>query len=392
MGVHRTRGEAGQAMFGYVRDGATQQADAIYTVPASNYVDEGRWALEMERIFKKLPLLLALSAEIPDPHDYKTMEVAGLPLLIVRGADRQARVFLNVCTHRGAILATEPRGSCSRFTCAYHGWTFASQGQLIGVSEKAKFGDLDERTRGLKALPAVERGGMIFVVLTPGAPIDVERFYGGMLNELEEFGFQDWSFCGERDVAGANWKIAFDGFIESYHFAATHPTTVAPYVVPNVMTFDTYGPHVRVGSPAVGMVDRLGSIGPEEWELQESDGFAFVRGLFPNTTIYVGAELTHFAQIFPGPTPLQNRTVMLFLRRETPASAEERERAKRVMDSSIDTIRTEDYPMNFDIQKGLKSGALDSVVFGRNEAGNQFFHKCLDYYLAEDPEAAFPSL
>ena len=65
--------------------------DDVFRVPASDYFDEGRFRLEVERIFHRLPLLLAPSAELPNPGDYKAMTVCGTPVLLVRGSMRALR-------------------------------------------------------------------------------------------------------------------------------------------------------------------------------------------------------------------------------------------------------------------------------------------------------------
>ena len=44
--------------------GTVDQAPGIFRVPAANYYDPDRWRLEMDRIFKRLPLTLAFSAEL----------------------------------------------------------------------------------------------------------------------------------------------------------------------------------------------------------------------------------------------------------------------------------------------------------------------------------------
>jgi hypothetical protein len=44
-------------------------------------------------------------------------------------------------------------------------------------------------------------------------------------------------------------------------------------------------------------------------------------------------------------------------------------------------VNDEDYLLGIEIQKGLNSQSNDSVLFGRNEKGNQFFHKYVDYYV-----------
>ena len=44
------------------------------------------------------------------------------------------------------------------------------------------------------------------------------------------------------------------------------------------------------------------------------------------------------------------------------------------------------------IQRGLEAHAHSNVTFGRNEAGNQLFHKWVSWYLAKDPSAPKPTL
>ena len=47
--------------------GTIEQAEQVVRVPASHYYDPEHWQLEMERVFKRLPLMLATSVELPDP-------------------------------------------------------------------------------------------------------------------------------------------------------------------------------------------------------------------------------------------------------------------------------------------------------------------------------------
>ena len=49
-----------------------------------------------------------------------------------------------------------------------------------------------------------------------------------------------------------------------------------------------------------------------------------------------------------------------------------------------DRVNDEDYLLGIEIQKGLNSQSNDSVLFGRNEKGNQFFHKYVDYYVDDN--------
>ena len=82
--------------------GTSDQSPGQMKVPATAYRDPGRWELEMERIFRRSPLAVALSCDVREPGDFDTVEIAQRPLLIVRGDDGVVRTFLNICRHRGA--------------------------------------------------------------------------------------------------------------------------------------------------------------------------------------------------------------------------------------------------------------------------------------------------
>ena len=71
---------------------------------------------------------------MPNPGDYKAMEVTGIPILITREKNNKVNAFRNVCTHRGAIVAQEGIGNKSRFSCPYHGWTYSNSGDLQSLN------------------------------------------------------------------------------------------------------------------------------------------------------------------------------------------------------------------------------------------------------------------
>ena len=85
-------------------NGTVPLEDDIMRVPSSNYYDPARWQLEMDRIFRRLPLVLGFSAELREPHSYKALEVMGTPVLLMRDGDGVLRSFVNMCSHRGAQL------------------------------------------------------------------------------------------------------------------------------------------------------------------------------------------------------------------------------------------------------------------------------------------------
>ena len=299
-----------ERLLAHVENGTTDSADSTYTVPVSDYLDEGRWDQEMDRIFKRLPLMLAYTDELREPGSFKAMEAVGVPVLMTRGKDGNVRAFLNVCSHRGARVAANGCGEASRFVCPYHGWTYSDQGTLVGVADRQKFGDVDTDTKGLKELACAERAGLIFVVLTPGEPMDIDAHLGGMLPELESLGIENWHIYKQVELPGANWKVCYDGYLEGYHFATLHTNTIFTFSANNIMAYDSYGPHQRIGFPHHNIAELRDK--PEgDWDVGE--GMSVIRTLFPHVSMAGGTQGGMISQLIPGPTPEQSRTIQTYI-------------------------------------------------------------------------------
>ncbi len=385
-------GNAAEVMLDYVENNRTFAGKGTMTVPTESYTDKDQWRAEIELVFKRVPLMLAFTAEMPNPGDYKAMDAVGLPVLITRDKAGKVRAFLNVCSHRAAPVASEGHGNCPRFTCKYHGWTYGADGKLIGIAEASSFGEVDKAGYGLAQLPCEERAGMIFVCLTPNAPMDLDDYFQGFLEDFEALDFANWSYLGARVIEGANWKIAFDGYLEGYHFASLHPETIAPRTPSNRMHFEGFGPNFRIGFPQRRIAEALRPLPRGEWGAQENNGYDFVRIFFPNVSTFIAPEITQIAQLFPGPTPGTNRTVLNYLRREPIRDEEDKAKVEAMITFFRDVTYEEDYLIGLEVQKGLESGAHDEVTFGRNERGNQYFHEWLNWYLEDDPSAPKPFL
>jgi len=211
-----------------------------------------------------------------------------------------------------------------------------------------------------------------------------------MLDDYEAMDFSNWSYLGSRVIEGANWKVAFDGYLEGYHFSSLHPETIYPRTPSNCMHFEGFGANMRIGFPQRRIAQTLGEVPRDTWGQQENNGFDFVRIFFPNVSCFIAPEITQVAQLFPGPTPDRNRTVLNYLRRDPPRDDAERVELEGMIDFFRDVTYKEDYLIGLEIQRGLEAGAHDDLVFGRNERGNQFFHEWLNWYLEDDAEMPEP--
>jgi len=201
----------------HARAGTVPQEADVRQVPASNYYAEDRWELEMERVFRRVPLVLGFSCELPSPGDYRAQEMAGVPVLLSRGDDGVMRSFVNMCSHRGAIVVEEGTGSGRRFTCPYHAWSYDRGGALVGILDRDEFGDIDVGCHGLTELPCEERAGIIFGGLRPSTELHLDEFLAGYDALLDTHDFAGCTMVGRQQVDGPNWKVAYDGYLDFYH-------------------------------------------------------------------------------------------------------------------------------------------------------------------------------
>ena len=383
-------------MLSHHEAGTLRLAPDIMGVATSTYTDEQRFSREREHVFHNLPLMLAMSCELRDAGSYKTMEVAGTPVLLVRGRDGKARAFLNSCTHRGAILA-EGCGAAARFTCPYHGWTFNREGDLVGVALPRLFGEIDRGELGLKSFPVLETAGMIWVILNPASTLDIASFLGGYGAMLEEFRFAEWTLVNRPDLPGPNWKLCFDAHLEFYHLPVLHRETFGAQIDPRALYYN-YGPHQRLARPERNRaapdgldIFEIKDRPPGEWPTESLMFGEWI--IFPNisiNTFYAGGRGVILSQIIPGRTVGESTTIQLYLMERDPAAAD-RETALETAAFLAHVVGDEDLPMSDGQQKVLRSGGIEQVYFGRNEGGLQHFHRWVDR-VVETPVPALADL
>ena len=369
--------------------GTVDQAPEIFRVPAAHYTDPERWQREVDRIFKRLPLVLAFSAELRENHTYRALEVCGMPVLLVRDGHGEMRAFVNMCSHRGAQVVAEGTGKARRFMCPYHAWAYDSQGQLVAVLDAEEFGELDRACLGLTPLPVNERAGMIFVVLSPGASFDFETSLCGYGEILEHLGLKDAHWVGRQSIEGPNWKIAYDGYLDFYHLPILHRKSFGPNIG-NKAVYDAWGPHQRVGMPLPGL-KALANKPEEEWPT--SVLLAGIWTIFPHISIATfdaDGPFYMISQLFPGDRVDSSITYQTFLS-PAPPGEENREGIEKQMKFLQRVVRDEDYAVGKTIGRNLATGAKPNALFGRNEGSGQRFHSWVDA-LIEAEESDLPEI
>src|SRR5258707_8210245 len=80
------------------------------TIPSAWYTDEQVFRLEQETVFSRSWQVVARADQFNKRGDYVTTEIAGEPIVIVRGSDDEVRGFFNVCRHHAAAVMTDAEG------------------------------------------------------------------------------------------------------------------------------------------------------------------------------------------------------------------------------------------------------------------------------------------
>ena len=162
-----------------------------FSLPGWAYWDPEFFELERQVVFRKSWHLVCHVNDVRAPGDYLTFRFLNESILTVRGTDGVVRSFHNVCRHRAARLLDGEQGNCGkRITCPYHAWTYATDGRLVGLPQRAGYPGMNTNDYGLAEVEQEIWRGFVFVRFAPGLPSVADQMapYAGELADapLEE--------------------------------------------------------------------------------------------------------------------------------------------------------------------------------------------------------------
>ena len=216
-------------------------ADLVHddTVDGRVYTSSEVFAAERERIFARCWSYVGHLSEVPRPGDYLRVTVAGRPLIFIRHEDGRPRALLNRCAHRGARLVGSNCGHARRLQCAYHGWTYATDGALKQIPLPGGYAGADVPRAGdpdwaLESYPVETYRDFAFARLQfPPKPVSLAEFLGAAREALDLMA--DRSPSGKLTVAGGrlaillrcNWKVYLENLHDGLHPPRVHESSIA---------------------------------------------------------------------------------------------------------------------------------------------------------------------
>ena len=192
------------------------------------FVNEELYQQEQEQLFAHCWLFVGHESQIPKPGDYFVSGMGEESVILTRDREQRIHVFLNTCRHRGMKVCRYDEGNTPVFTCPYHGWSYATDGRLVGVPyyKECYEEQLDKAEWGLVEVPQlVNYKGTIWATWDETAPPFAE-YLGGMKVHLDTLlDCRDGREGGSEVLGGVqkwvmpcNWKFAAENFAgDAYH-------------------------------------------------------------------------------------------------------------------------------------------------------------------------------
>lgn len=210
---------------------ATQAAHAHApgrpTIPWSWYSDPAILAAEIERIFRCSWQYAGHLGELQGPGSYFASDTGPVPIVVTLDADGELRGFVNVCRHRGAVVATGA-GKRGTIQCPYHAWTYGLDGCLRAAPRGGDDPGFEAGRLGLVPVSVDTWGPFVFANPDPGAA-KLSDALGDLPEVVAKHGLDVDALRFERRVhyeIRANWKIALENYLECYHCPINHRTYV----------------------------------------------------------------------------------------------------------------------------------------------------------------------
>lgn len=193
---------------------------------ARYYVEDDVFQRERRGLLSSSWQLLGAASRVSGPGQYISEEIAGIKVLVVRGADGELRAFRNVCRHRGAQLMDRGNGRLKTIRCPYHCWTYSDSGRLLHAPWFGDDADFDPAQWSLQPIAVDTWRGLLFVALDPAGSLSDQL--GAAVPALADVALEACRHDQQvRLEFDANWKIYTDNFVEGYHIPGIHPTFFA---------------------------------------------------------------------------------------------------------------------------------------------------------------------
>lgn len=191
------------------------------TIPFSVYYDPAVAERELRHVWMKSWQFACREEELPEVGSALPYDVGPLSFIVVRSGPDRFQAFYNSCRHKGTRLVDQ-RCKLRSIRCRFHGWQWNLDGSLKNILAQWDFPGLDPGAYGLQPVAIDRWGGCLFINPDPQCG-PLKDALGVMPEHFRHFDLENrFTVLHTRKRIRCNWKVLFEGFVESYHVPATH--------------------------------------------------------------------------------------------------------------------------------------------------------------------------
>jgi choline monooxygenase len=198
-------------------------------LPNAWYTDPQYHREEAHDLFARTWTCVGVGADIPEAGDIMPVAAAGTPIVLVRDKNGAVNAFHNVCSHRGVQLVDAPGKRKPVLRCPYHSWTYGLDGALthtpmVDGPDKHECALIDKASLGLRPVRVSLWNDLVFVNLSGDAPSLADHM-APLDARWAAYDFSNMRHAANWELTlNANWKLAIENFLESYHLPWVHPS------------------------------------------------------------------------------------------------------------------------------------------------------------------------
>jgi phenylpropionate dioxygenase-like ring-hydroxylating dioxygenase large terminal subunit len=197
-------------------------------VHGSLYTEQAIYQLELQKIWFRTWVYVGHESEVPKANDYVMKSIGPEPIIMTRDKTGKVNLLHNRCPHRGNRVCVTDKGNARSFTCPYHGWTFANDGELRGYPFPSGYDGVDRSALGLGRVARVASyKGFVFGSFAAEGPT-LEEHLGAAKSSIDLLCMN--SPEGEVELTAgflkhkvkSNWKFLVENETDGYHPSFVH--------------------------------------------------------------------------------------------------------------------------------------------------------------------------
>lgn len=285
------------------------------TLPPQCYTSEAFFRREVDNIFLKVWNLVGREDYVKNPGDFFTLELVGVPVIVMRGRDGVIRAFINSCRHRGAKLL-DGEGHCNTIRCPYHSWIYDNEGALVSAVGMRGVADFNNADAGLTPVRLETWLGFLFICFDPNAA-PLADYLGDLHRYVHSYGLESMVTVRRKTFAlQTNWKFYVENSMENFHLPTVHEKTIGDVKAKWIEVIGNPGNYLILHSKAERSratlsgdpgFDRIATL-----EGQAADGAQYIL-IYPATVIGCDLDCMWFKQMIPdGPNRMRNVAAFCF--------------------------------------------------------------------------------